>query len=315
MIRFLHLFQATLACMAMSVAQANATLVQFQTILGDFNVELFDEQVPATVENFLIYVDSGAYNQTIIHRSVKDFIIQGGGFTFEDTGPAEMIALHPAIINEPVLSNIAGTLVMARIGGSVNSAQSQWFFNLVNNKFLDDVDEGFTVFGEVVGDGMVVVNAIAALKRFDRSSMNSAFSALPLHDYSTGTVSEDHIVYVHAIVRVESLIDSPFAPSSSSASSASISSSSSSLAAFSESSTSTQSSSAESSESSSVSESSIANSSSESSVSSSASSSSAAVVSGGISSTSGAGGGGGSLGFAGILFLWLFGRRIHIKSS
>jgi peptidyl-prolyl cis-trans isomerase A (cyclophilin A) len=111
------------------VQSAHATVVQFQTVLGNFSVNLYDKTTPKTVENFLAYVKSGAYNNSIIHRSVPGFIVQGGGYKY----PLADAPKNPSVINEPVYANKRGTIAMAKLGGQPNSATNQWFFNLADN--------------------------------------------------------------------------------------------------------------------------------------------------------------------------------------
>jgi len=154
------------------------TIIQFATPLGDFNVELFNTETPQTVENFLTYVNDGDFINSLVHRSAKlgngdPFVLQGGGFDSTFT----RIPTNPPVQNEPGISNTRGTIAMARLGGQVNSATNQWFINLNDaNTFLDTVDEGFTVFGEVVGNGMEIVDALAALPTFDyRGTLGGAF--------------------------------------------------------------------------------------------------------------------------------------------
>jgi len=129
---------------------STATIVEMQTSQGIIVINLFDQDTPNTVENFLSYIDDEAYNQTVIHRSINNFVIQGGGFTFSDDFDA--IETKPAIINEPVFSNVKGTIAMAKLGGNPDSATSQWFFNMSDNSAgssqLDTQNGGFTVFGQ-----------------------------------------------------------------------------------------------------------------------------------------------------------------------
>jgi cyclophilin family peptidyl-prolyl cis-trans isomerase len=144
---------------------SSATLVEMKTSQGIIQINLFDKQTPKTVENFLSYIDDASYNQTVIHRSIDNFVIQGGGFTFSDS--LDPITTKPAIINEPVFSNVKGTIAMAKLGGDENSATSQWFFNMTNNSAgspkLDTQNGGFTVFGQITAASQVTLDKIAAL--------------------------------------------------------------------------------------------------------------------------------------------------------
>ena len=137
-------------------------MVRFETSHGGFTIELYQEDAPQTVENFLRYVDDGFFDGTIFHRIVPGFVIQGGGFT-EDMSQKRT---HPSIKNEADngLKNTRGTLSMARTN-DVNSATSQFFVNLKDNEFLDHTrgNFGYAVFGRV-SEGMDVVDKIAAVK-------------------------------------------------------------------------------------------------------------------------------------------------------
>ncbi|MBO9491813.1 peptidylprolyl isomerase [Endozoicomonas sp. G2_1] len=145
-------------------AASHATIVEFQTSQGNFQVNLYDQNTPITVANFLSYINNGNYNNTVIHRSVSRFVVQGGGFSFQGQLPLTPIATLQPIQNEPVFSNVRGTISMAKVAGNVNSATSQWFFNLADNSAnLDRQNGGFTAFGQVIGDGMTVVDRIAGL--------------------------------------------------------------------------------------------------------------------------------------------------------
>ncbi len=135
-------------------------LIQMQTSAGNLEIELFEDQAPKTVANFLQYADAGYYNGTIFHRVIPGFMIQGGGFT-EDMQKKQTRA---PIENESGngLSNLAGTLSMARTNDP-HSATSQFFINSVDNTRLDarGSQQGYAVFGRVV-KGMDVVNAIGS---------------------------------------------------------------------------------------------------------------------------------------------------------
>jgi len=147
---------------------AQATIVEVTTNLGKFEINLYDETTPVTVQNFLNYVSSGRYNGTVIHRSVPGFVIQGGGFTFDQQLPLKATTTNAAIVNEPKWSNVRATVAMAKQAGNPNSATNQWFINLANNAAnLDVQNSGFTVFGQISSTDMAVIDAIAALPRFN----------------------------------------------------------------------------------------------------------------------------------------------------
>jgi len=147
---------------------ASATIVEFQTSQGNFQVNLFDQTTPKTVENFLGYVNEQSYTNTVIHRAYPEFIVQGGGFEFSGEWPLAARTANAAIVNEPVYSNVKGTIAMAKRANDPNSATNQWFFNLNDNSAnLDLQNSGFTVFGQVIGDGMTIIEKIAQLKLCD----------------------------------------------------------------------------------------------------------------------------------------------------
>ncbi len=137
-------------------------MVVLETSKGDITIELYQDEAPISVENFLKYVDDGFFDGTIFHRVIPNFMIQGGGFT-EDMNQKPT---RDAIKNEAKngLKNERGTLAMARTS-VVDSATSQFFINHADNDFLNNSarDFGYAVFGKVV-DGMDVVDAIAGVK-------------------------------------------------------------------------------------------------------------------------------------------------------
>ncbi|MBI5923637.1 MAG: peptidylprolyl isomerase [Betaproteobacteria bacterium] len=162
-------------------AASLATTVRLQTTLGIIDIQLYDEAAPLTVANFLNYVDSGAFTNSFIHRSVPGFILQGGGYTWNSTtSSVNTIAANPPVANEysATRSNLRGTIAMAKVSGDPNSATCQWFINLGNNSAnLDNQNGGFTVFGQVIDQGMDVVDAIAALPI---ANAGGPFTELPL---------------------------------------------------------------------------------------------------------------------------------------
>jgi|SRR5690554_4991452 len=191
--------------LGLTTHMAKATTVQFQTVLGDFEVNLFDNITPETVENFLAYVEAGDYTDTFFHRSAKGFVVQGGGFfyNYEDEKPYT-ITINAPVINEPKLSNQRGTIAMAKLGNNPNSATNQWFFNLADNSAnLDNQNSGFTVFGQVTGNGMAIIDTIAALPA---GNFGEAFVQLPIRNYTDEDIAaktpltHEHLALVHNIV-------------------------------------------------------------------------------------------------------------------
>jgi peptidyl-prolyl cis-trans isomerase A (cyclophilin A) len=177
-------FSAILFSLAMVVPVAvQATVVEVRTVLGNFEVNLFDEATPETVENFLSYVNSGSYANNVVHRTEASFVMQAGGFAYNNAFPPTPIQTGAAVINEPVFSNVRGTIAMAKVGGNINSATSQWFINVNNNAAnLDVQNGGFTVFGQVLGNGMEIVDAITSTPNFD---FGGAFASIPLRNYTS----------------------------------------------------------------------------------------------------------------------------------
>ncbi len=183
--------------MAMLPAVASATNVLVQTPLGEFEIELFDTLAPRNVFNFLNYVNDDDYAGSFINRSVNNFVIQGGGFTFID-GEFARVTQNPPVLNEFDLSNLRGTVAMAKLPGNPNSATSDWFINLADNSAnLDTQNGGFTVFGRVIGNGMQVVDAIAALPR---TNISGQFPELPVIDFNGGEIQAENLVFTDIAV-------------------------------------------------------------------------------------------------------------------
>ena len=145
---------AILLVTTVAAAQSNPVVV-IETSLGNITVELYQDEAPISVENFLTYVRDDFYTGTIFHRVIKGFMVQGGGMT------EDMVrkATNPPIKNEATngLRNERGTLAMARTA-AVDSATAQFFINVANNRALNHESEtqaeyGYAVFGKVI-DGM-----------------------------------------------------------------------------------------------------------------------------------------------------------------
>lgn len=163
-------FQAlVLLLLTASTCLAQNMIVVLETSKGVIEMELYSDTAPTTVNNFLNYVDAGFYDDTVFHRVIRGFVVQGGGFTPElDEKPTlESIRIE----NKTELLNLRGTVAMAR-GQDRNSATSQFFFNVVDNSKLDrsSGQHGYAVFGRVVS-GMDVVDTIADVQTSSRGRM------------------------------------------------------------------------------------------------------------------------------------------------
>jgi cyclophilin family peptidyl-prolyl cis-trans isomerase len=168
------------------------TYVDFTTSLGDIVIQLFDDDAPLTVKNFLGYAQNMAvgagYTGSFFHRLVPGFILQGGGYDYV-AGTATAIMAGPPVTNEFSTKhpNVQGTVAMAKLGGDPNSATDQFFFNLGDNRAnLDAQNGGFTVFGQVTDASWPVVQAIAGLQTVNAGG---AFANLPVQ----GTVANGQV--------------------------------------------------------------------------------------------------------------------------
>jgi len=155
--RVLGLLGGLLVAAMPAVAGTTATL---KSSVGDMEIEFYDDDKPVTVSNFLKYVASGRFNGMFWQRwdtAGGGFVVQAGGYRISNENAQQhfrTVQTYGQIVNEykvgRTLSNTYGTIAMARLSGGVNSATSQWFINLGDNAFLDNVDEGFTVFARVI---------------------------------------------------------------------------------------------------------------------------------------------------------------------
>jgi peptidyl-prolyl cis-trans isomerase A (cyclophilin A) len=201
-------FAFSLSCLLSSFL-ANATVVEIRTNLGNFEVNLFDNTTPQTVENFLSYVNAGAYANNTVHRRDTDFVVQMGGFQYSNSFPPEAIATGTPVANEPVLSNVRGTLAMAKLPNSPNSATSQFYVNLKDNSSpLDTSNGGFTVFGQVLGNGMDIIEQIVGLPTF---AYASPFNQLPLRNTNANfttnnTPTDENIIIINDIVVTDAAV-------------------------------------------------------------------------------------------------------------
>ena len=169
--------------------------VRIVTNLGTMDFILYNTATPQTVTNFLSYVNAAVnnYNGAVFHRAIPGFVVQGGGFKVQ-SAPNNFSAIPTAAspINEPGISNLRGTVAMAKIGSNPNSATNQFFVNLGNNSSNLDRDSGspnanggFTAFARVAGSGMTVADAMAGLPTVNSSvnvngTPNSSLTDWPL---------------------------------------------------------------------------------------------------------------------------------------
>jgi len=172
-----------------------STVVLFELNVGSYKLALYDSEAPLTVANLLNYIgkgSNGGYDLTVIHRSVPGFVLQGGGYELVGN-ELQHIPTDPAVVNEYALSSLRSTVAMAKVGSNPDSATSEWFINLADNSAnLDFQNGGFTVFGEVIDDGMFLIDAIAALPR---ANLGGAFTSLPY-------VTQDNVNYYIVVNRV-----------------------------------------------------------------------------------------------------------------
>ena len=162
-------------------------MILINTSKGDIRLQLDEENTPETAANFLKYVRSGFYNDTIFHRVIDGFMIQGGGLTADmETKSTELPIKNEAKSGK---QNTRGSIAMARTTAP-HSATSQFFINLADNKFLNFSGEqtqnyGYCVFGEVV-EGMDVVDLIAKIKTGHRKGHGD----VPMEDVVIIKISE-----------------------------------------------------------------------------------------------------------------------------
>lgn len=196
-------------CLIASVA--SATIVRFQTSVGDVDVRLYNSATPLSVNNFLNYATSSRYVGTFIHRvpqaatgGTLNFVVQGGGFLLNNSiFAATGIATDTPIQDEPGITNIRGTLAFAK---NSLGATSQWFFNIGDNSSLDALN--FTVFGRVIGNGMTVVDSINNLPTINASVAQNApgedFDEVPVTNFqqvlNQNDITANEAVMINSVI-------------------------------------------------------------------------------------------------------------------
>jgi peptidyl-prolyl cis-trans isomerase A (cyclophilin A) len=169
-----------------AIGATNPSIVELQTNLGTITIQLNYAKAPISSKNFINYAESGFYKDTLMHRVVKDFVVQGGGV---DKLSSQFKPTNPAIKNEASngLKNVTGTVAMARTNLS-NSATSQFFINLVSNPNLDydaiKKNDGYAVFGKVI-KGMSVVESIGKLHTAGQLPISGAYELVSVDNVYT----------------------------------------------------------------------------------------------------------------------------------
>ena len=205
-----------------TIKQLNGITLQFQTnfstgtVGSKFFIEVYNDQnqtnktTPITTNNFIEYVNDGLYNKTIIHRLVSDFVIQGGGYTWpslasnQSGGYPLRVKSKGEIINEPINSNLMGTIAMAKISGQPNSATSEWFINLSDNKSLDTQNEGFSAFGHLLGDTIKNPLLLNDQEKYNvnYSDVGLNIPELPLINVQNNVIDNTNYFAIHTISTV-----------------------------------------------------------------------------------------------------------------
>ena len=193
--------------------------IQQGVATDNVDFRLYDDVAPVTVENFLNYVNGGDYDKSFIHRSVPGFVVQGGGFTFDPAvndgtftnnplindypGGLQPVPTDLPIINEFGRSNLRGTVSMAKLSGDADSATSQWFINLADNSAsLDITNGGYTVFGDVLNNGMTVIDSIASQPVYPRTDIHTAFGELPLDNFSSDPIQGNNLIMINRVTEL-----------------------------------------------------------------------------------------------------------------
>lgn len=198
--------------------EISGSTAEVVTPLGRILIETYDEITPLTAANFLTLITGGNYEEMFFHRSVPDFVVQGGGYTWsQSTDELNAVADNGNVVNEfdrwfdPQIGglsagtplNLRGTISMAKQANDPDSADTQWFVNLADNsENLDNQNGGFAVFARVLPETMPVVDAIAALPRVNAGN---AFSSMPVRDYQSGSGIERRNVVTSTSALVDEL--------------------------------------------------------------------------------------------------------------
>ncbi len=193
---------------------AVGTVVRFDSSQGQIDVELLDSEADRVVENFRSYIASGAYENSIFHRSVRnngeDFIIQGGGFALDGLNGDNVVAIPKQdTVNGQFRSdnsNVRGTIAMALPLGNPDGITNEFFFNLNDANAASLDAQEFTVFGRIIGTGLTVADQIQDLPTFDVSTQFGLFALtdVPLVDFGTGeTANAENFVILNSVSEID----------------------------------------------------------------------------------------------------------------
>jgi cyclophilin family peptidyl-prolyl cis-trans isomerase len=181
--------QPALALTCVAPAPGARDRVALNTDLGVLRLELFNlpGEVPAaTAANFLNYMNRGDFDGSFFSRLVKNFVLQGGGYTWDAANGYQEVPQDPPIANQYRYCNVRGTVAMAKSPGDPNSATTEFFVNLVDNSaVLEGQNGGFTVFARVVPADLPILDALAALHTeygpfMIDDPLGAAFTSLPV---------------------------------------------------------------------------------------------------------------------------------------
>jgi peptidyl-prolyl cis-trans isomerase A (cyclophilin A) len=179
---------ASAGCAASGVTASQASAlptVCVSTSLGQYVVEIESVNAPITAANFLRYVAEGYYNQTVFHRVISIFMVQGGGFTDVPINVGNIKAgtvYTPIVLETPAVtgvSNTLGSISMARTS-VLDSATTQFFINVANNDFLDTQSGGYAAFGRVISGMNTTIERIRTLPVQSNGSENGSEISQPL---------------------------------------------------------------------------------------------------------------------------------------
>ena len=202
-------------------ASANSLAI-FRTSLGEMAVELFDDDKPLTVRNFILLSERGRYNNSFFHVDAAGVVAQGGGYWISNPTSTSLVSLVGAvtpfglITNEfntgPIYSNLYGTIAMAKVAGNPDSATVQWFFNLGNNPSFDIENGGYTVFGRVIAGTNVLEQFNTRSNGFGTVNGGGPFSLLPVTYIGTNSPRYNELIY--AWIEILKLVITPNADDS-----------------------------------------------------------------------------------------------------